>query len=344
MSEKIRFDSDYMEGCHPKILEKLSSMNFEKNTGYGLDVHSENARALIRKACGNPDAEIWFLCGGTQTNACVISALLRPYEAVVSASTGHVTAHEAGAIEATGHKVLTLPQYDGKIRAEDVQSCVDAYNNDSSRDHLVKPGMVYISHPTEYGTLYTKTELQELSSVCRKNNLFLFLDGARLGYGLASTGTDVTLSDIAAACDAFYIGGTKVGALFGEAVVFRNNTVAPHFFTHIKQHGALIAKGFVTGAEYETLFTDNLYMEISRNAIEQADFIRAGLAEKGYEFLINSPSNQIFPIVDNKQLAAIEQKATFTIWEPLSDGRTVLRVATSWATTRAQAEALLAAF
>lgn len=326
------FDSDYMEGAHDRILQRLTDTNMEKTPGYGEDCYCTSAREKIRKACGTLDAEIHFLVGGTQTNATVIDALLRTYQGVVAADTGHISLHEAGAIEAGGHKVLTIPQREGKVDAKTIAEYLRNFNNDDNREHMVAPGMVYISHPTEYGTLYTKDELEQISGVCRKHELPLFLDGARLGYGLAAKETDVTLETIAENCDVFYIGGTKVGALFGEAVVIPRPGVIKHFFTIIKQHGALLAKGRLLGIQFDTLFTDHLYLEISRHAIEMAEKLKNGFVAKGYQFRIEPQTNQLFITLENGKMEKLAQKVSFSFWETLDANHTVVRFATSWAT------------
>ena len=326
----LYFENDYCEGAHQSILKRLTESNMEKVPGYGMDPYCAQAKEKIRNACGCPDGEVFFLVGGTQTNAVVIASMLNRYEGVLCAVTGHINAHEAGAIEFTGHKVLPLPQYDGKISAADLKEYLQTYYADGSYDHMVFPGMVYISHPTEYGTLYTKQELRDISSVCREYEIPLFMDGARLGYGLAAE-TDVTLKDIAEFTDVFYIGGTKVGALCGEAVVFPKK--APkHFFTMIKQQGALLAKGRLLGIQFDTLFTDNLYLEISKNAIETAAKLKSALKEKGYRLFINSPTNQIFVILENQKMKELGEKVKFSFWEKYDEDHTVVRFATSWAT------------
>lgn len=335
------FASDYMEGAHPKILERLIETNMEKTSGYGTDPYCASARDRIREACDCPDAAVHFLVGGTQTNATVISALLKNYEGVLSAETGHIAVHEAGAIEATGHKVLTLPQKDGKIDAAAVEAYLENFERDENHDHMVFPGMVYISHPTEYGTLYTKAELARMDAVCARFGIPLFLDGARLGYGLAARGTDVTLADIAKHCDVFYIGGTKVGAMFGEAVVFTNPALARGFFTSIKQHGALLAKGRILGIQFETLFTDNLYLSIARHAIDMAEKLKAGLLAKGYRLALDSPTNQQFVVLDNARMRELKEKVTFSFWEGLDAETSVIRFATSWATREEDVDALI---
>lgn len=327
------FDSDYLEGAHPAILEKLTATNFEQTPGYGCDKYCESARAKIKTACQCPNAQVYFISGGTQTNATVIDALLAGYQGVIAAQTGHIAAHEAGAVEFCGHKVITLPQHNGKLSAADVQEYLETFYADESWEHMVIPGAVYISHPTEWGTLYTKEELKNLSDICRKYNIPLFLDGARLGYGLAADDTDVTLPDIAAYCDVFYIGGTKVGALLGEAVVITKENLIPHFFTTIKQHGALLAKGRVLGIQFDVLFTDGLYLKIARNAIEKAHRLKEIFRTKNYKFYLETPTNQQFLIMENEKIKELRQKISFSFWEKYDDTHTVVRFATSWATT-----------
>lgn len=337
----LHFDSDYMEGAHPSILEALNSINFEQNPGYGTDAYCASAKEKIRKACGCPGADVYFLEGGTQTNSIVITSLLRPWEGVLSADTGHVSLHEAGAIEYHGHKVLTIPNTLGKISASQVRVYMEQFLADANHDHMVFPGMVYISHPTEYGTLYTKEELEQLHSVCREFSLPLFLDGARLGYGLAAADTDVTLETLAKTCDVFYIGGTKVGALFGEAVVVPDPAALPHFFTVIKQRGALLAKGWLLGLQFDCLFSENRYLNISRHALVLAEKLKKALLEKGYPLYLDSPTNQQFVILTKEQKERLSRIATFGFWENLDDGRCVVRFATSWATKEEDIDALI---
>lgn len=329
----LSFESDYIMGAHPEILRRLTETNFEPLTGYGVDKYCASAKEKIKAACGCPDADVWFLTGGTQANAVVISSLLARYEGVIAAETGHIGFHEAGAIEYTGHKVFLLPHHDGKLDAAEVKAYIDGFYGDANHDHMVPPAMVYISHPTEYGTLYSKKELTALSSVCRAYNIPLFLDGARLGYGLMSYSTDVTLEDIAALTDVFYIGGTKVGALCGEAVVFTKNNTPKQFLTLIKQQGALIAKGRLHGVQFDTLFTDNLYMKISRQAIDMAEKLKKLLIAKGYKLYKNSPTNQQFVIIEDSRLEALRENVRVGFWEKPDDSHTVIRFATSWATT-----------
>lgn len=337
------FDNDYMEGAHPLILERLVATNMMKSVGYGCDEVCESARRRIREACDAPEAEVHFLVGGTQTNATVIRALLRPYEGVIAADTGHIALHEAGAIEAGGHKVLTIPHQNGKLTAAAVDAYIEAFRRDEAWDHMVWPGMVYISQPTEYGTIYSLAELEALSAVCRKWSIPLFADGARLGYGIMAEGADVGLKDLARLCDVFYIGGTKVGAMFGEAVVVPQKGRIPHFFTTIKQSGALLAKGRMLGVQFDTLFTDDLYLRIARHAVELATRLREGLTAKGFSTYYSSPTNQAFFVLSAKQLQRLRAVTTFSEWEHLDDGRTVVRLATSWATRPEDVEALLAA-
>ena len=330
----ISFESDYTQGAHEKILESLVRTNMEKLSGYGDDVYSRSAKEKIRSACGCPDADVHFLVGGTQTNLTVISSLLRSFEGVIAAETGHISTHEAGAIELTGHKVLTLPQHEGRICAEELKSYLESFFADANHEHAVFPGMVYISHPTEYGTLYTKSQLEAISAVCASFNIPLYMDGARLGYGLMSGDTDVTLEDVARLCDVFYIGGTKVGALCGEAVVFTKNNTPAHFMTVVKQHGALLAKGRLTGIQFDTLFTDGLYFDISRHAINMADKMREIFERKGYEFFIRTSTNQLFIVLENRKMKELEKSVAFGFWEKKDDSHTVVRFATSWATTK----------
>lgn len=337
----LSFTCDYLLGAHPKILERLSQTNREQLPGYGEDNYCNSAKEKIRNACESPEAEVYFLTGGTQANAVVIDSVLQKYEGVIAAKTGHINVHEAGAIEYTGHKVLTLPGHEGKICAEELAAYLKAFWADGSHEHMVFPGMVYISHPTEYGTLYTKAELEALSALCRQYEISLYLDGARLGYGLMSFSTDVTLPMIAACCDVFYIGGTKVGALCGEAVVFPKKNAPGHFLTLIKQHGAMLAKGRLLGIQFDTLFTDDLYFTISRHAIEMAELLKKGFAEKGYSFFLDSPTNQQFILLENKKLQELQEKVAFEIWEPADEDHTVVRFATSFGTKKEEIEELL---
>lgn len=338
----LSFANDYAEGAHEKIIQKLADTNRESLPGYGTDRYCESAREKIRKACGCGEADIYFLTGGTQTNQLVIDSMLDKYEGVLAAGTGHINVHEAGAIEYTGHKVLELPHREGKIAADEIRRYMSAFYGDVNHEHMVFPGMVYITHPTEYGTLYTKQELQNISKACAEYNVPLYLDGARLGYGLAAEDTDVTLKDIAWYCDVFYIGGTKVGALCGEAVVFTKKNTPKHFMTIVKQHGALLAKGRLLGIQFDTLFTDNLYLENGRNAIRMAGMLREGFAGKGYSFYLDTPTNQIFVILENARMKELKEKVVFDFWEQYDEEHTVVRFATSWATAEEDVKKLIA--
>lgn len=328
----ISFENDYNIGVHPKILEKLIETNLEQLTGYGFDKYTLSAKEKIKNLCGTDDAEVYFLGGGTQTNAVAISALLKSYEGVIAAQTAHINTHEAGAIEYTGHKVLTLPEHFGKIDARELKNYLSDFFGDENHEHAVFPGMVYISHPTEYGTLYSKDELTKIYETCKQYSLKLYIDGARLGYGLASNESDLTLCDIAHLCDAFYIGGTKVGALCGEALVITNNT-PKHFMTIIKQHGALFAKGRLCGIQFDTLFSDNLYFEISKHAINMAEKLKEILKKKNYRFFLESPTNQQFVVLEDEKYLELKEKIVMSFWEKYDDSHTVVRFATSWATT-----------
>ena len=330
---KLSFASDYMEGAHPRIISRLAETNLYRSAGYGMDEFSESAREKIRSACNAPDADIYFLAGGTQTNSTMIKVMISPYQGVIAADTGHISSHEAGAIEAGGHKVLTLTNHSGKLSASDIDSCICDYMNDENHDHMVMPGMVYISQPTESGTLYSLEELKAISQVCHSHDIPLYLDGARLAYALATGSNDVSLPDIAALCDAFYIGGTKCGALFGEAVVIPKHDRIPHLFTMIKQNGALLAKGRIAGIQFDTLFTDGLYQKIGLSAIACADRIRSALTESGYRQSIESPTNQIFVILKNDIAKSLSEKVELSFWEKYDADHVVMRIATSWATT-----------
>ena len=329
----LSFENDYIQGCHEKILEALYKTNMEKLTGYGTDIYTESAKNRIKKALCTNEHEVYFLTGGTQTNAIVIDTMLDAHEGVISAETGHINCHEAGAIEYTGHKIFGLPHQLGKIDFNALEALVNTFEADKNNSHMVTPRLVYISHPTEYGTLYSLEEMTKISEFCHLHGMKLFLDGARLGYGLASLKTDVTLEDVARLCDAFYIGGTKVGALCGEAVVFKKDALPRAFFTKIKQHGALLAKGRLLGIQFDTLFTDDLYMQLSRHAINMAEKLKDIFQKANYEFFIDSPTNQIFVIIDNGVYDKLFEKVRFCYWEPYGNNKTVVRFATSWATT-----------
>lgn len=336
----ISFESDYTEGAHPKILQKLSDTNFEQQPGYGNDCYTLSAKEKIKQICQLPNADVHLLTGGTQSNQIIIDTMLAPYEGVIAAKTGHVASHEAGAIEYTGHKVLTLPHVNGKINAEDLQSYLANFYQDANHEHMVFPGMVYISQPTEYGTLYTKEELIQLAYTCHNYQIPLFIDGARLGYGLMADDCDHTIADIAQLADVFYIGGTKIGALCGEAVVFTKGNTPKHFVTQIKQHGALLAKGRLLGIQFDTLFTNDLYFSISRHAIECANKVREIVQAKNYPFYIENSTNQIFIIISDDKLAAMKDQLRVSFWEKYDETHTVIRIATSWATTLEAIETL----
>ena len=341
----ITFESDYMEGAHPRILEALGRMNYAQLSGYGSDPVSEGAREKIRAACSAPDAEVYFLSGGTQTNQVVISTLLRPYEAVLCADTGHINGHEAGAVEATGHKVLALPGENGKLDPDAACAYLESFFQDANHEHMAFPGMIYISYPTEYGTLYSLAELQRLHALCRRFAIPLFVDGARLASGLASRDCDLTLPDLAKVCDVFYIGGTKCGALLGEAVVFPDPAFCPaHFMTMMKQRGALLAKGWVIALQFDVLFSDGLYLEQGKHAVDRAEELKALFRRKGIPFFLESPTNQQFVILEDDRYAALQQHVRAGFWEKYSPHETVVRFCTSWATpaeTISQLEAYL---
>ena len=324
----LYFKSDYTEGAHPAILEALARTNLVSQPGYGDDCFTASAQEKIRRACGSPEADVYLLTGGTQTNLIVISSLLRRWEGVVCAETGHIAVHEAGAIEFSGHKVLPLPSHAGKLHAEDLAALVERFYADETHDHMVFPGMVYLSQPTELGTLYTRAELEAIAEVGRRYEMPLYLDGARLGYGLAAEGNELSLAHIAALADVFYIGGTKVGALCGEAVVFPRGNMPPHFATMVKQQGAMLAKGRVLGVQFDALFTDGLYFEIGREAVALAMKLKKAFVQKGYPLFLDSPTNQQFVILTAEQEARLAREAE--------------RFVTSWATTEEQVDALIA--
>jgi len=336
----ITFASDYTTGAHPEVLRRLVETNLEGLEGYGADPYCESAKAKIRQAVGVPEAQVELLTGGTQTNAIVIATMLADHEGVVAAETGHINTHEAGAIEYTGHKVLPLHHHAGKLDAEEVRAYLEAFFADDSREHMVYPGMVYVSHPTEYGTLYSLAELTALSAVCRRYDLPLFVDGARLAYALSSRETDVTLADLGRLADVFYIGGTKCGALCGEAIVFTHGNRPPHFLNAVKKRGALLAKGRLLGVQFDALFSDDLYGRIGRHAIEMASRLKEIFASRGYEFYLPSPTNQQFVVMPNDRLSAFGAKIGYTVWQPYDATHTVIRLATSWSTTEADLAAL----
>ena len=336
----LHFECDYNEGAHPKILERLMETNLEQLPGYGKDEHCERAKNLIRKACGLPQSTIEFLTGGTQANQIVIAAILKPYQGVICADTGHINTHETGAVEATGHKVLALPSTDGKITAQQIAKLCSSHWTDPNHEHTVQPGLVYLSPPTELGTLYTKAELKAIHQVCWQRHIPLYIDGARCGYGLAAPGNDVTLPDLAQLADVFYIGGTKVGALLGEAVVIPNLSIQRDFRYMVKRMGGMLAKGRVLGIQFETLFEDGLYFQLGRQAVELAQRIRSAFQECGVEMAFDSPTNQQFPILTLAQREALAQTYVFNHWQDLDGDRAVVRFCTSWATSQEAAAAL----
>ena len=336
----ISFECDYNNGAHPDVLRHLVETNDKQTLTYGFDCYSESARVKIAASCGVEPTDVHLLTGGTQTNATVIDSMLRSYEAVICPNTGHINVHEAGAIEASGHKVIALPHNNGKLEADTLDRFMNVFEHDESRDHIAQPGMVYISHPTEMGTLYTADELAKIADTCHRHQLHLFVDGARLGYALAANGTDITLPYLAKHTDVFYIGGTKVGALCGEAVVFTHGNTPRCFFTIIKRHGALLAKGRLTGVQFDALFTDNLYLRISRHAIDMASRLRKILVGARLRLHVDSSTNQQFVILPNTLMHRLEHQVLFTHWEPFDDDHTVCRFVTSWATTDEELDAL----
>ncbi len=336
----LSFASDYTEGAHPRILQHFIDRNYVTLQGYGFDEDTEAAKRKICAACGRDDLQIQFLIGGTQTNLIAIASMLRSYEGVVCAATGHISVHEAGAIELSGHKVIALPHTEGKLKAETLKHFMEVFLGDETNEHMVRPGMVYISHPTEFGTLYTKAELTALSAVCRAYELPLYIDGARLGYGLMSPETDVTLSDVVELSDLFYIGGTKVGALCGEALIFTKQNMPAHFMAIVKQQGALLAKMRVVSQQFDVLFTDGLYWEIGRQAVELAMRMKRMFLDRGYALYLDSPTNQQFFILTREQVERLQKDVAFSIWEWLEDGRAAVRFCTSWATREEDLEKL----
>lgn len=338
----IYFNCDYNEGAHPRILEKLMETNMEQLPGYSCDSYCEEAKAVIRDVCEAPDAEVHFLVGGTQTNLAVIDSILRTHQAAVCVESGHINVHETGAIEACGHKVMTVPGSDGKLSGDDVRRVHHQHWGDAAHEHMTQPKLVYISHPTEFGTLYTKSELQELRKACDECGMYLFLDGARMGYGLCAEDTDVTLHDIAENTDVFYIGGTKVGALFGEAVVFPNRALAEDFRYIIKQKGGMLAKGRLLGIQFLELFKDGLYFEISKHALDMAKLLKEGIARLGYRFFMDSSTNQQFVILEEEKIAKLREKYGFEYIQAYDGAHGVIRFCTSWATKEENVRELLA--
>ena len=339
--KKIQFQCDYNEGCAPQILQRLSETNLEQNIGYGEDPHCEHARELIRKACEASEADVHFLVGGTQANATIISSILRPYQGVIAATTGHIAIHETGAIEHGGHKVLAQPATNGKIQAEQIKQCLQNHYSEDGPEHAVQPAMVYISYPTEYGTLYSKQELKDIHNVCLQHHIPLFIDGARLGYGLASKESDITLPELAKLADVFYVGGTKQGALFGEAVVITNPALKKDFRYFIKQGGGMLAKGRLLGIQYEELMQNDLYLTLARHANEQAERIQKALLQKGYKMAVPSPTNQQFFVLPNDDLKRLEEKYVLSVWGRVDTDHTIVRFCTSWATKKENVDKLI---
>lgn len=337
----IRFECDYLEGTHESILQAVSDANFEQNPGYGEDHHCAHARELIRQACGDSTVNVEFLVGGTQTNLTVIAACLKSYQGVVAATTGHINCHEEGAIEATGHKVMAVPTTDGKLQPGQIRQLCRDYWDDTHCRHLVQPGMVYISQTTEVGTLYSRQEIQDIYDVCQEFKLLLFVDGARLGYALACPDCDMTLQDLPGLCDVFTIGGTKQGAMFGEAIVIMNDMLKVEFPFHVKQRGGLLAKGWLLGVQYETLFTDDLYFKLARHAAKLAVKLHEGFADAGFSFYMEGRTNQQLPIFTQEQATALGKKYSFDYFAPLPDGRIATRFCSSWATKEENVDMLL---
>lgn len=337
----LHFDCDYMRGCHSEILEKLACTNLEQHPGYGRDEYTAKAKELILNACGLEDADIYLLVGGTQTNAVILDCLVGSWQGIICADTGHINVHEAGAVEAKGHKVISLPSKDGKITADDVRKYLKDFYNDNSWEHMVQPGGLYVTYPTELGTLYTVAELKALKKVCEEYDLLFYIDGARLLYGLAAD-PSVTLPDIAGIADAFYIGGTKCGTLFGEAVVVPDRRLTPRFFSRIKHQGALLAKGRISGVQFMALFENDLWHRVGVNAVDTARKLRNGLLEKGYKMLVDSPTNQQFFIMPNDVVAELRKKASFENWGTPGETETQVRFVTDWATTDKEVDEFLA--
>ncbi|MGN0025243.1 MAG: threonine aldolase family protein [Candidatus Avelusimicrobium sp.] len=338
----IRFNCDYSEGAHPVILERLAQTNLEQTAGYGQDPYCRQAAELIKSLCQTPQAEVHFLCGGTQTNLIVIAAMLRPYQCVIAPDSGHINVHEAGAIESTGHRVLTVPEENGKLTAEQITRVCQAHWQDDNPEFAPQPKLVYLSFPTEYGTLYSKKELSDIRRACDENNLYLFIDGARLGYGLAAEGNDVTLTDLAACCDAFYIGGTKQGALLGEAVIIVNPKLQKDFRYFMKQRGGILAKGRLLGIQFLGLFENGLYLELAAHANKMAALIRNACLKAGWKMWYNSPTNQQFPVVPDSILKELEQEYTFAHFKRLDRNHSAIRICTSWATRESDVQQLIA--
>lgn len=337
----LHFENDYLCGCHPDVMDALVRTNMECSSGYGLDEYTEEAKCYIRRECESPNAGVWFLVGGTQTNSTVISAILRRYEGIITAESGHIAVHESGAIEAWGNKVIVLPEHNGKLDSKELSFYLKSFYADSTYPHMVLPKAVYISYPTEYGSLYSLDELKSIKEVCEQYKMLLFLDGARLGYGLMSESCDVTMKDIAEICDLFYIGGTKIGAMFGEAVVASNPDLLPHFFTTIKQHGALLAKGRLLGVQFMTLFKDGLYYKISKHAINEALRLKQAFKAKGYKIYADSPTNQQFVVLPNRLIDKLKENVSFEIWGSRGEKESVVRFVTSWSTRAEDVDKLI---
>ncbi|MHB8065606.1 MAG: threonine aldolase family protein [Ruminiclostridium sp.] len=337
----IRFNCDYSEGAHPRVLEKLIDTNLEQSAGYGVDSYCLKAAELIKEKCQRKDIDVHFLVGGTQTNLTVISAALRPHQGVITVSNGHINTHESGAIEATGHKVLALTSSDGKLTAKQIQVTFDEHFNDENHEHIVQPKLVYISNPTEMGTIYSKAELSEISETCKKNDLLIYIDGARLGYALCAEDNDLDIPTIAQLCDVFYIGGTKVGALFGEALVICNESLKKDFRYIIKQKGGMLAKGRILGLQFIALFENDLYFEMASHANKLAILIKAAFIKKGYSFLVPSTTNQQFPIVPNAVLEKLKENFEYSFIQKVDDTHSAVRFCTSWATDLNDVEQLI---
>ena len=337
----IRFASDYQKGAHPRILMRMMDGNYVQSPGYGEDDVCEEARALLKERCRAPKADVHFLVGGTQTNLTFLAAALRPYQGVIAADTAHIAVHETGSVEACGHKVIALPGRDGKLAAGQVSEFCRLHFSDSAHEHMVMPKVVYISNPTELGTIYSREELLALRGVCDRWNLCLYMDGARLGYGLASPENDLSLPFIAEVCDAFYIGGTKQGALFGEALVICRDDLKQDFRYVLKQKGGMMAKGWLLGVQFAELFRDDLYMELSRHAVKLALELKEALREKGYPFLVDSPTNQQFPILPDEHLAVLKKKYAYSDQQRMDAGHSAVRFCTSWATKAEHVQQLI---
>ena len=337
----IRLECDYACGAHPAVMERLAATNGEATPGYGVDEHCRNAANLLKELCQSPEADVHFLVGGTQTNVTLISTALRPYQGVLSADTGHIAVHETGAVEATGHKVMTIPGVDGKITAQQIKAAIVGHLEDPTAEHTVQPGMVYISNPTELGTIYTLAELEAIRAVTLEHGLFLFVDGARLGCALGAKENDITLPDLARLSDAFYVGGTKMGALFGEALVLTHPALKRDFRYMIKRHGGMLAKGRLLGVQFEALLENGLYFEIGRHNVSLAMQLKRACQEKGYPMYVDSPTNQQFPILPNSLLKKLEGVCTWSLQAKIDADHTAIRFCTSWATTQEEVDEVI---